>query len=172
MDAHQPIVEAILARYPVERKGARNNVLMQLIGDLVHKFGGEAAELIAREHYARYQQNIGTPLNEHMRMFAKAWELMCKKIVDSLSPTQRSRFDALGSDHQRKGFLIVRAFAGAAQHKGEKDFGISQSSLADRLNITPPGAANVIQKLCEVKAIEQIQRPVRHRSAGRFCWLL
>lgn len=168
----RPIVEAILARYPIERKGARNNVLMQLIGDVVHKFGGEAAELIAREHFARYQKNIGTPLEEHMRAFTKAWELMCKKIVDSLPPMQRGCFDSLRSDHQREGFLIISAFAGAATYKGGKDFEISQSSLADRLTITPPGAANVIRNLCEAKAIKQTQRAIRHKSAGRFSWLL
>jgi hypothetical protein len=35
---------------------------MHLIGDLIHKFGREAAERIAREHFARYRENIGTPL--------------------------------------------------------------------------------------------------------------
>jgi hypothetical protein len=168
----KPIVETLLARYRIERKGTRNGVLMQLIGDLIHMFGREAADRIVREHFARYQQNIGTPLDEHMLAFAKAWEMMRTKIVDSLPRTQRSCFDALGSDHQREGFLIVRAFAGAATHKGGKNFEISQSSLADRLSVTPPGAANVIQKLCDLEAIERTQRAVRHKSAGRFCWLL
>jgi hypothetical protein len=167
----KPIVETLLARYPVERKGTRNNVLMQLIGDLSHKFGREAAERIAREHFARYQQNIGTPFDEHMRTFAKSWDSMRKKIVESLLSAERSCFDELGSDHQCEGFLIVRAFAGAATHKGDKDFEISRSSLADRLSITPPGAADVIRKLGEVKIIDQTQPPIRHKSAGRFCWL-
>jgi hypothetical protein len=168
----KPLVETILARYPVERKGTRNNMLMQLIGDLIHKFGREAAERIAREHFARYQKNIGTSLDEHMRAFATAWQLMRQKLVDSLLPAERNIFDALTSEHQREGFLIVRAFAGAAEQKGDKDFQISQSSLADRLSITPPGAADVIRKLCEVKLINQTQPPIRHKSAGRFCWLL
>lgn len=166
----KPLVETILARHPVERKGTRNNVLMQLIGDSIYKFGHEAAERIAREHFALYQKNIGTSLDEHMRAFARAWELMRQKLVDSLLPAERSIFDALTSEHQREGFLIVRAFAGAAEHKGNKDFAISQSSLADRLSITPPGAADVIRKLCESEIIDPTQPPIRHKSAGRFCW--
>jgi hypothetical protein len=168
----KPKVDAFLARHPIEWKRTRNNVLMRLIGDLIHKFGREAAERITGEHFARYQQNIGTPFDEHMRTFTKGWDSMRKKIVESLLPAERSCFDELGSDHQREGFLIVRAFAGAAAHKGDKDFAISQSSLADRLSITPPGAADVIRKLCEAKAIDQTQPPIRHKSAGRFCWLL
>jgi hypothetical protein len=49
----KPIVEALLARYPIERNGSRNNVLMELIGDLIHKFGREASELIVKQHYRR-----------------------------------------------------------------------------------------------------------------------
>jgi len=168
----KPIVENILARYPINRKGSRNNVLMQLIGDLIYKFGYEATERIVREHYARYQKNIGTLLDEHIRGFAKGWELMRYKIIESLLPVERSTFDALGSDHQREGFLIIRAFAGAAAHKGDKDFQISQSSLADRLSITPPGAADVIRKLCKLKIIDRTQCAIRYKAAGRFSWLL
>jgi hypothetical protein len=168
----KPLVEAILARYRIERKGTRNSSLMELIGDLIHKFGREAADRIAREHFARYQKNIATSLDDYMHSFAIAWESMRKKIADSLPLTQRSCFDVLGSEHQREGFLLVRAFAGAAEYKGEKDFGISQSSLADRLSITPPGAANVIRKLCGVKAVEPTEPAVRHKTAARFCWLL
>jgi hypothetical protein len=55
-----------------------------------------------------------------------------KKLVDSLSPEERKKFDALGSEHQREGFLIVRAFAGAAAHNRDKDFANSATTS------TPP----------------------------------
>ncbi len=167
-----PIVERLLARYPIEQKGKRNGVLMHLIGDLVHMFGREAAERIINEHYQRNQQNIRSPLDEHLRDFATAWEGMRKKLVDSLTPEERQRFNALGSEHQREGFLIVRAFAGAAAHNGEKDFAIARASLADRLSITPPGATDVIQKLCELNVIAPTQPYVRHKTPARFRWLL
>jgi hypothetical protein len=168
----EPLIENLLARYPINQKGMRNGVLMQLVGDLIHKFGREAAERIVEEHYRRNQQNIRSPLDEHLREFATAWDGMRKKIVNSLSPDEQQAFNALGSEHQRDGFLIVRAFAGAAAHNGEKDFAIAQASLADRLSITLRGAADVIRKLCESKIIAQTQSYVRHRSPARFCWLL
>jgi len=166
----EPIVEALSARHPIERPGTRNSVLMQLIGELIHKFGREASERIVQEHFRRYQQNIRSALDEHMRAFAKAWELMRNKIVDSLLPVERVAFDTLDSEHQREGFLIVRAFSKAAEHKSEHDFAISQSSLADRLNITPPGAAYVICKLCGVRVIQPTRPAVRHKSPARFRW--
>lgn len=168
----KPLVEAILSRYPIERKGIRNSVLMQLIGDLIYKFGREAAERIVDEHYRRYQPNIGSPLNDHRRDFAVGWDGIRKKIVDSFSREEKQRFDRLTTEHQREGFLIVRAFAGAAEHKKEKDFAISRASLADRLSITPAGATDVILKLREVETIEPTQSPVRQKAPGRFRWLL
>jgi hypothetical protein len=145
---------------------------MQLIGDLIHKFGREAAQQIVEEHYRRNRENIRSPLDEHLREFATAWEGMRKKIVDSFSPSERQAFNALGSEHQREGFLIVRAFAGAAARDGEKDFSIARASLADRLSITPPGAADVIRKLCGLKIVAPTKSYVRHKTPARFCWLL
>jgi hypothetical protein len=168
----ESLVEALLARYPVNRKGTRNGILMHLIGDLIHMFGHEAAERIVEEHYSRNQQSIRSPLDEHLREFATAWNGMRKKLVESFSPEEQRAFHALGSEHQREGFLIVRAFAGAAAHNGEKDFAISRASLANRLSITPPGAADVIRKLCEFEVIAQTRSYVRHKSPARFCWLL
>ena len=167
----EPLAEALLSRYPINRKGTRNGVLMQLIGDSIHMFGRGAAERIAKEHYRRNQQNIRSSLDEHLCEFATAWDGMRAKIVDALSREELQSFNALGSEHQREGFLIVRAFAGAAAHNGEKDFAISRASLADRLSITPSGAADVIRKLCE-KVIAQTQPYVRHKKSARFCWLL
>jgi hypothetical protein len=167
----EPLVENLLAGYPINQKGMRNGVLMQLVGDLIHKFGREAAERIVEEHYHRNQQNIRSPLDQHLREFATAWDGMRKKLVESFSPAEQQAFHALGSEHQREGFLIVRAFAGAAAYNGEKDFAISRASLADRLSITPPGAADVIRKLCELEVIAQTQSYVRHKRPTRFCWL-
>jgi hypothetical protein len=168
----KPLVETLLACYEIKERGTRNSVLMQMIGDLAHKFGREAAERIVEEHYRRNQGNVRSSLEEHRREFATAWDGMRKKLVDSLSPEERKKFNALGSEHQREGFFIVRAFAGTAEHKGENDFAIARASLADRLSITPPGATDVIQKLCESNVIAQTQPCVRHKKPARFCWLL
>jgi hypothetical protein len=168
----RPVAEKLLLRYPIKQKGTRHNVLVQLVGDLSNKFGRKGAQRIVEEHYQLNQQNVRSTLDEHLREFAAAWDGMRKKLVTELSLSQREAFDRLKTEHQREGFLIVRAFAGAAAHKGEKDFPISQVSLADRLSITRPGAADVIRKLCELKVIAQTQNYVRHKSPARFCWLL
>lgn len=168
----ESVVENILARFQVKQNGTRNNVLMQLIGDLIHKFGREAAERIAEELYRRNQANIRSSLDEHRSEFATAWEGMRKKVVDSLSPIEQQAFNALASEHQREAFLIIRAFAGAAEHEGKSDFAVSQASLADRLSVTPPGAGDIIRKLCKLNVIALTQGYIRHKQSARLRWLL
>ena len=110
-------------------------------------------------------------LDEHLREFATGWAGMRKKIVSSFSPVEQQAFNNLASEHQREDFFIVRAFARAAARNGEKDFAIARASLADRLSITPPSAADVVRKLCELQVIAQTQPYVRHKTPARFCWL-
>ena len=165
-------VENILVRYPIAQKGTRHSVLVQLVGHLTNKFGREIAQRILEEHFRRNQENIRSTLEEHLREFAAAWDGMRRALVESFSPEEKQAFGALRTEHQREGFLIVRAFAGSAKHKGDKDFPISRASLADRLSITPPGAQDVIRKLCGLGILSQTKGCVRHKESARFCWLL
>lgn len=165
-------VDKILARYPIAQTGTRHNVLVQLVGHLTNKFGREVAQRIVEEHYWLNQENIRSPLDEHLREFAVAWDGMREKIISEFSQEERQKFEALETERQREGFLIVRAFAGYAEHKRENDFPISRASLADRLSITPPGATYVIRKLCELEVIGPTQGYVIHKASARFCWLL
>src|SRR5262249_53085975 len=116
------------------------------------------------------KQNISTPEEEHIREFNTAWTGMLTRIVDSFSRQEKSIFDSLRTDHQREGFLIIRAFAGAAKFNGESDFEISQSSLADRLSVTPSGAAIVIACLSDRRVLTCTRPPKRHKYCGRYRW--
>ena len=146
---------------------------MQLVGDLIHKFGREAAERIVEEHYRRNQDNIRSSLEEHqtrVRHSLGGDAQEARGLTFSRGTAERSMRSA--SEHQREGFMIVRAFAGAAAHNGKKDFAIARASLADRRRITRPGATDVIQKLCELKVIAPTEAYVRHQKSARFCWVL
>jgi hypothetical protein len=168
----KPEVEKILTRYPIAQKGTRHGVLVQLVGHVANKFGRETAQRIVEEHFRRNQKNIRSTLDEHRQEFAAAWDGMHNKLVAELSETAKQAFDRLNIEHQREGFLIVRAFAGYAEHKGEHDFQISRASLADRLNMTPPGAGKVILKLCKDNVIAPTRPCVVHKESARYLWLL
>jgi hypothetical protein len=168
----KPEVEKILARYPIAQKGTRHSVLVQLVGHLSNKFGREAAQRIIEEHYRRNRENIGSTLDEHLREFTAACGGMRKTLVDKLGPEERQKFEALETERQREGFLIVRAFAGLAELRGDNDFQISRASLADRLSMTPPGAGKVILKLRKETVIAPTQPCVIHKESARYCWLL
>jgi hypothetical protein len=112
----KPVVEKILARYPIAQKGTRHSVLVQSVGHLTNKFGREAAQRIIEEHFRRNQENIRSTLEEHLREFAAAWDGMRKTLVAEFCPEERQKFEKLETERQREGFLIVRAFAGYAVH--------------------------------------------------------
>ena len=165
-----------MARYRIARKGTRHDVLVQLVGHLINKFGRETAQRIVEEHFCRNRENIGSTLDEHLFEFAVALDGMHELVVKSFSPAEQRAFNSLGTGprnkHQREAFLIVHAFAGYAKHKGEHDFQISRASLADRLNMTPPGARKVILKLCKDNVIAPSRPCVVHRESARYLWLL
>jgi hypothetical protein len=164
-------VEKLLARYPIKQKGTRHGVLVKLIGELSYKFGRETARRIAEQLYRLNEQNIQSSLDDHLLEFEAAWGGMRKAHVAELSQEEQCAFDDLETERQRDGFFIVRAWAGVAEHKTEKDFPIARASLADRLSMTGPGASKVILKLCE-KVIAQTEPCVRHKQPARYTWLL
>jgi hypothetical protein len=160
-----------LARYPIKQKGTRHGVLTKMVGELSYKFGRDASRRIAEELYRLNEQNIQSTLDDHLHEFEAAWSGMRKAHVAELSPEEQRAFNDLETERQRDSFFIVRAWAGVAEHKQERDFPISRASLADRLSMTGPGASKVILKLCE-KVIAQTQPCVRHKQPARYCWLL
>jgi hypothetical protein len=164
-------IEKILACYPIARKSARHDVLVRMVGELSYKFGREAARQIAEQLYWLNERNIGSSFDDHLLEFDAAWAGMRKTHVAELSPEEQCAFDDLETERQHDGFFIVRAWAGVAEHKKEKDFPISRASLADRLSMTGPGASRLILKLCE-KVIAQTQPCVRHKQPARYRWLL
>jgi hypothetical protein len=74
------------------------------------------------EHYRRNRENIGSTLDEHLREFAAAWDGMRKKLETEFRPEERQKFNQLKTEHQREGFLIVRAFARLAEQSGKGIF--------------------------------------------------
>ena len=117
---------------------------MKLVGELFHKFGRELSEQIIRQHYELNEKKVSTPLKEHLREFAGAWDSFLSNAIKSLSASERRIFDQLNTGPQQEAFMLIRSFASLAQGN---DFPVAQLSLADRLSITQPGARCVISKL-------------------------
>jgi hypothetical protein len=142
---------------------------VKLVGELFHKFGRHLSDWIVRQHYDLYRKNITTPLKEHLREFAAAWDSFLSKAIKSLSTSESRIFDQLNTEPQREGFMLMRSFANLV--KGS-DFPIGQWSLADRLSITQPGAGCVIAKLTELGAIEKTADARVNRKSARYRWLV
>ncbi len=167
----EAIIESLIIRYPINQLGTRNGVLMKIVGELVHKFGRVVSERIVIGHYNRYQSNVRTPLEEHLREFGAAWEGLVEKIVNSITPAEKEKYNSLRSEHQQEGFRLIRSFAAVAAHNCQANFPLSRNSLADRLSITPQGAGGIVRFFVESRVIAPTQVYKPHRSCAYYQWL-
>src|SRR4030095_9893983 len=146
------LIEKLLSKYPVKKTSTRNGILLKMAGELFVKFGWDLSKLIVEEHYRRNISNVGSPVDVHMRDFANMWSFILDQTISTFSPVERAIYDKLRTLPQREAFLLIRSFAHL--HKGE-DFPVAQASLADRTNVTQPGAKWSIERLIELVAIKK-----------------
>jgi hypothetical protein len=165
------LIEKIIREHPIFRKGMRNGVLMKLIGDISHKFGLEKAREIVEQHYRTYSDNISTPIAEHIEQFEEAFRGQVEKFRYRFNAVEKSIFDSLRTDHQREGFRIIWAFAGAATKKGERVFPIVRASFADRLLVTEAGASEIIRALVKAGAIREARAYQPHVRSAQYEWI-
>ena len=161
----QRLIEGVLVKYPITRKGTRNGILAKLVGELFRKFGFTLSEQIVRQHYCAHDGNVRTPLAEHLREFRQAWKSFRTKELARLSHSERERFDKLQTEAQREAFFLCRSFA-----KFKTEFPLSQASLADRVSITRQGAGYVIERLIEIGAIAKTAEARPHNKSAYYRW--
>jgi hypothetical protein len=162
----QKLIEDVLAKYPITRKGTRNGVLTKLVGELFRKFGFALAKEIVRQHYRANEANVRTGEADNLRDFEQAWKLFRKNELARLSESERERFENLKTEAQREAFFLCRSFA-----KLNSEFPLSRASLADRLSVMPQGAGCLIERLRGLGIIERTAEPKPHRSSALYRWV-
>jgi hypothetical protein len=160
------LIDEVLVKHPIKRKGTRRGVLLKLAGELFRKFGSQLSERIVAQHYQLYRDNVRTSLVEHMRQFRAMWRSFRAKEEKQLSDSERASFDELKSDPQREGFFLCRSFA-----KFKTNFPLSQRSFGDRLSITQRGAGYVIAQLVEAASIKLTIPAKTNSSSACYAWI-
>ena len=161
----QRLIDDVLSKYPITKKGTRHGVLVKLTGELFHKFGFQLSERIVAQHHELYRDNVTTGRDDHMREFRNAWRSFRGKKEKEMTRSERILFDKLQTEPQREAFLLCRSFA-----RLKKEFPLSQSSLADRVGVTQQGAGYVIAKLFSVGAIEKTADAKTNRKPAFYKW--
>ena len=162
----QRLIDEVLAKYPITKKGTRHGVLVKLTGKLSHKFGLQLSERIVAQHYELYRDNVTTGHDDHMHEFRNAWKSFRKKKEKQMSDSERVLFDKLQTEPQREAFLLCRSFA-----ELNREFPLSQASLADRVGVTQQGAGYVIEKLISLRAIEKTANAKTNRKSAYYKWM-
>jgi hypothetical protein len=162
----QRLIEEVLAKHPIERKGTRRAVLLKLTAELFRKFGFKLSERIVAHHYQLHRGNVKNSYDEHMQQFRAIWRSFRVKEEKQLTDRERAKFDKLKSDPQREGALLCRSFA-----KFEKNFPMSQRSLGDRLSLTQQGAGYVIAELIGTDMIALTFPAKTNKSPAYYAWI-
>ena len=162
----QRLIDEVVAKYPITKKGTRHGVLVKLAGELSHKFDLQLSERIVEKHYELYRDNVTTGRDDHMREFRNAWKSFRKKKIRQMADSERIKFNKLKTEAQREAFVLCRSFA-----ELKKEFPLSQVSLADRLGVTQQGAGYVIERLISVGAIEKTAKAKTNRKSAYYKWM-
>lgn len=161
----QRLIDEVLAKHPIARKGTRTGVLLKLAGELFHKFGFRLSERIVAQHYELYRVNVSTRRDDHMRQFREAWRSIRAKQEKRLTDSERQVFAKLQTEPQREAFFLCRSFA-----KFKTEFPLAQLSLADRLSVTQQGAGYVIERLIAHGAVGKRAAAKTNRESARYAW--
>jgi hypothetical protein len=161
----QRLIDEVLAKYPITKKGTRHGVLVKLIGELSHKFGLQLSERIVEKHYELSRDNVTTGRDDHMREFRNAWKSFRKEKIKQMTDSERTKFDKLKTEPQREAFLLCRSFA-----ELNEEFPVPQVSLADRIGVTQQAAGGVIEKLISIRAIEKTAYAKTNRKSAYYKW--
>jgi DNA-binding MarR family transcriptional regulator len=87
------------------------------------------------------------------------------------TPAEALFHNGLRTVVRQDAFRILHNFAKMAENQSNEEFFVSQKQLAERLNITKPGAALILAEFIKGEAIQLTNKETANR-ARRYVWLL
>ena len=141
------------------------------MGETFHKISHKQALKLATAQYAEAKVALRANQQQHQSEFSKMWVDLSKKWAAGLNDSEREKFSLLKTECERDAFRIIRNFAWMARERNQADFPVALYNLADRLGITPPGAAKLLGRFAESGILSRTAYAVIYQSAARYRWL-
>ena len=107
---------------------------------------------MAEAQYAGATVIMRADQGEHAREFTEMWDDLVRKWQVESSDAERGKFALLKTESEKDAFRIIRSFARMAQEKNAPDFPVALYNLAERLDMTPPGAGNGHRTVAAIRA--------------------
>jgi len=161
-----------LTEFAIVETGTRNSQLTRLVGQIFYQVGVSTAEALVRAQFQRKTVTTKASLDEHLKAFRDLWAGLNRRWRESLSVPEKAVFDSLDTDNERDAFRIILSYARKAAQDTMPDFPLARDNLAQRLGVTPPGAAWIRDKFASLGVIRKAQDYVANKRAARFKWLL
>jgi hypothetical protein len=157
-------------QFAIEQNQSRHQKLLGLVGAVFHKISRKQALVLAEAQYAEATVATRADQAEHAREFAEMWDDLVQRWQCELTTAENGKFARLKIESEKDAFRIIRNFALMAQERNLPDFPVALYNLAQRLDMTPPGAAKLLGRFVEGGILKRTAYAVIHRSATRFAW--
>ena len=158
-------------QFAITENQSRHRKLLELVGAVFHKISRKQAIRLAEAQYAGATVIMRADQGEHAREFTEMWDDLVRKWQVESSDAERGKFALLKTESEKDAFRIIRSFARMAQEKNAPDFPVALYNLAERLDMTPPGAGKLLGRFVEGGILKRTAYAVIHRSATRYAWV-
>ena len=159
-------------RYFIERPKTRHKQLLKLAGECSYQYGTDVVLRFAELQFDSKTVPTEATKEEHLEEARRALDGMhVKWLKKQANPAEALYHNNLRTVTRQDAFRILHNFAKMAEVQSADEFYTSHRNLAERLNITKPGAARMIADFIEGGAFMQTRPETTHR-ARRYRWLL
>jgi hypothetical protein len=159
-------------QYHIEGPNSRHNSLLKLVGECFYQYGTEVVLRFAELQYESKVVTTTASKEEHLAEARIAHSGMVTQwLKKQTTPAEALFHNGLRTVVRQDAFRILHNFAKMAENQSNEEFFVSQKQLAERLNITKPGAALILAEFIKGEAIQLTNKETANR-ARRYVWLL
>ena len=159
-------------QYFIEHPRTRHDQLTKLVGECSYQYGTDVVLRLAELQFESKLADTAATKEEHLKEADIALIGMVNQwLKKQANPAEALFHNKLSTTPRRDAFRILHNFAKVAEASSDEEFFVSHRTLAERLNISKPGAKQILDCFMKGEAIKQT-RPETIKRARRYRWLL
>lgn len=165
-----PLDAQWLERFKIRKSSTRNEMLKEFVSYLFPQVSRNRAERYIKVQFEQRTVATKVTLEKQLYYFGQLWDGMLKTWTERLSPAQLEKYSSLATDNAKDAFRIIFGWSGLARRNESAEFMIAIQSLAERLEVTRPGASYLIREFIGMHILTRTKPPIPRKKPGFFVW--
>jgi ribosomal protein S25 len=158
-------------QYFIEKPKTRHLSLLNLVGELSYQYPRDVVLRFAEFQFETKTVSTIATMQQHILEAEIAYDGMVKQWLEQARSSEALFHNRLRTQARQAAFRILHNFNKYAEERGDEEFFVSQKVLAERLQISKRGAAQILKFFREEEVIKLTRNETVARSR-RYCWLL